>query len=264
VTEKTTIELGEEIPKLRIYVPGKIPSGRDIQNLCAIFEVSLVWAAISFTAMSDDRKVFNGYVRSFISYLEDKNRNLLLSSAANLKDRIDDLRQTLDVAKLLQSDTKYLTSYPHYGIRKAPDSPEEALKNLTNLVNSPKKWIRTFNRDRGFGEGNFLFTDFNDWVSEYIGNNVLDTEVVSTTNSIEFIFNIITFASIFGLQSSPILKDVITYSITVVQEWLGKSKAKPILGHPPKLSPTLLRTISKYDDVEIVVNNTEIKISLKR
>ncbi|MFM6399447.1 MAG: hypothetical protein ACKPFF_22460, partial [Planktothrix sp.] len=92
-----------------------------------------------------------------------------------------------------------------HGASRNFKDPESHLNNI-GLRQSPK------------------FNDFNEWVSVKYGNRILDTQYISTTNSIELLFNLIAIGGILGFQHIPEIKDIAIYSEQVFKDWMGKSK----------------------------------------
>jgi hypothetical protein len=135
--------------------------------------------------------------------------------------------------------------------------------------------INAFRRDRNPAEqvtlrNNPKILDFNEWVSDRFGNRILETESISTSNSIELVFSLASVGAILGFQHISEIKDIVIYAEGALRNWLGmngNSCNSDVKGRNikiPSLPLSMERTISKFDNVELSQSNEGWTIKLKR
>ena len=217
-----------------LYVEGGNPSARDLQNLCAMFEIASVIATVNISLENDNTEY---------SHFEEKFSDFI------------DKKYVLPRPEILSSREE--SNQRKRSHRTGNAGEEIASTGLTNVLDIIRH-SRLSRRSK--------FEDFNEWCATDYGNDLIEITEVNTKNSIELLFNISSIAAIVGFQHVPEIKETVLYIESVFNGWLQKkySPAENDTIAIPKLPISVERTICQYDEVEISYSKKEWLIKLKR
>lgn len=250
---------------LHIYIEGANPSGRDIHNFCTMIESSIVISVLEYQRKSDKDFKFYNLNNEYEEFLKKKYvqhdygldetierlTNLVIASVFREPYYTFDPKREMEFQRSrnnyreFREELNYLRHEIHRSSRRFRD--RENILEKHNLKNSPR------------------ILDFDEWVSQKYGNNILNTERVETTNSIELFFNLMSVGAILGFQNIPEIKDMALYMEVMFNNWIGKIKSNNNSEIKiPSLPISMERTISKFDEVELTQNADGWTIRLKK
>lgn len=235
-----------------IYAEGPNPTGRDLQNLTAMFEVA------SFIAMVNLLQEEKGF--SFWK-MEEKYSDFIRSKYEIASDESFNKLADLVLASLVRMPYLPEEFDPKFKERRWFRDLDEEIHLIRRELHRGGE--RLDNKSLRSGAD---FNDLNEWLSLDYGNRLVEVSEINTKNSIEVIFNICSMAAILGFQHMPEVKDSVLYIESVFKGWLSKEpiKEKNSEIKLPSLPISLERTISKYDEVVINQKNDGWEIKLKR
>jgi len=243
---------------LTVYIEGKNPSGRDIQNFCAMIEACSVLSVLDFQIKSNKNFRFGDIATEYNDFLAEKymtNNDGLYDVVERMTNLVMLTAVKQPMMAIVESNNKssYVNSKSEY---------------LDVLVDAFEKKSASYIKNRAIDRLSLyhypILQDFNEWIAYKFGNKLLETEHVATTNSIEFIFNLISITAILGYQNIPEIKDMALYIEGVFGHWMGKQNYTKSDIKIPTLPRSMASTIDKFDDVEIEVTNEGVKIKLKK
>lgn len=240
---------------ISVYAEGPNPTGRDVQNISAMFEVS---AFISTVNLSSDQEDFSFWEMSqkYDEYVERK-YELASENSNDSFNRLADL-VLASLIRMPVSREEYDPKFQYSKRYRGLDREIDFIRNELHKGNrrTEKKGLRS----------GANFNDLNEWLSEDYGNRLVEISEINTKNSIELIFNICSMGAILGFQHMPEVKDSALYIESIFKGWLSKKQVKGENTEIklPSLPVSLERTISKYDDVEIEQTKDGWSLKLKR
>lgn len=247
---------------IAVYAEGPNPTGRDVQNISAMFEVAAYMATVNFCFKRESDK-YRDMVTSYNDFIlykyfsgsskADKSYNtlvdLVIASFIRLPFSVDGLDTDLkDKMRFRTSERLSDIESQIYRLRHETHRNEDIVWKK-GLISSPD------------------FLDLNEWLAVDYGNRLVEVAEINTKNSIELLFNIASMGAILGFQNIPEIKDSALYIESVIKGWMTKENThnpQALIGFP-KLPVSLERTICKYDDVELSQSKEgAITIKLKR
>jgi hypothetical protein len=262
--------------ELNFYIPGEIPSARELCRLLAAIEASLMWGYVlwmkdyhadahrkyeteagkgktedhaAYAVYRPIDEMWEGLQDNFKTFLIQKYKMVAAEATAAQHNQI-----SIDVHNFIYSfrhSEKEPRNVPQIII--PPSVPP-----LTRI--SDEEALDGFVKKVGFS-GMPRTDDIVDWVSSELGDEFLLTNRVLPSGSIEFFFDALIIASYLGLQDFPALKETIAYTLATLKTWIGKTPKRKV--STPELSPQLLRLMAHYDDVSLSIDGNRVNIRLK-
>jgi len=256
----------------RVYIPGGLPSARDLIELLSILEGSMAWAPIAVASEARDRAhriymstsgeeerkardeqkewdtVLDPLKKSYSQFLNNKYGKMLLEASATGYAphplEIRDLLRMLDRDRELSKERRFEREELEYLIHRLYDSQESA---------RPERRVEKALTKRSFDGEDFNIVDFSEWVSDDLGRNILQTKDILPGKSIEFLFDVGALLCVIAYQDYPVFKDLAVYSLGVLRSYIGKEKKpRPTEGmRPPTLTPSMIRLMGQYDEVHL-------------
>lgn len=272
--------MSESAPKnirMRLYIPGGLPSGRDLIDLLNIFECSLAWApiALAFQAQEEaqirwsktfgeeenkaaaERKGWDETLKplrkSYSQFLSNKYSNMLLEVLAKGSGSFQYV--LLDLLRSSEKDQR---------LEEKSEILKRILRDMTEDMR-PEHTIDRVLSKRLFGGENFNIVDFSEWISSDIGRSLLITKKIAPDKSVEFLFDIAAVLCIVNYQDLPVFKDIAVYFLGILRSYIGTQR-KPMTMEgmkPPALSPSMIRLLGQYDEVHLVWEGQEPRLVLE-
>ncbi|GEM_PF-6618815 len=273
----------DNVRSLSFYVPGGLPSARDLQGLLLILESSLVWAVVARTEKAKNdawvrvtqtsgeeeeecrrewrelKARSQAFKKSFSDFLVRKYRPLLFDAHSWVgSPPPPDLHSLMDVLRRRAGSTEE-SSWLEEEI-------SNALRDLREMC-SPESRSRRITRSRELDGSDFHIADFNEWIAAEFGRELLPTQKIRPGKSVEFIFDMVAITSMVVLQDHDVAKEIIVYTMAVLRAWMGK---RPKVGPSsqtikvPRLTGPLLQLMGRYDEVELEVKEDRLRLVLKR
>lgn len=237
--------------RLSVHLSGGIPSAFELAAFIELLGGSLVWAGLSNVEYPDSYPGTDPLPRgwelknSFESFLSEKYESAVLYGAAGLAG-------WLFPAEL--AEMRKVISQERYRYRATPIDAVSAFV-LT----------RSFPRfgDRA-GTCRTHLTEVVAWSHERFGRNFLPIDEIRSTHSIDVIFSLVHLAGIFGLQSRPLVKDLVEYVVALLQNWVGQrdSPKRDII--VPQISKPMRDLMAGYDNVELEIAPGLFRMTLDR
>ncbi|MCP5476547.1 MAG: hypothetical protein H7A19_17085 [Rhodanobacteraceae bacterium] len=240
----------EEV-RLSVHLAGGIPSVTELAAFIELLGGVLVWAGMAHTEFPNSHRGGDplplGWEleRSFNSFLSEKYEAAVLYGAAGFG------------------------SWP--SLVESPELVERMIRARAEYRWSPIDQISAFVSTRSLprfrdevGTCRTQLVEVVEWSHNRFGRGFLPIEEISSTKSIDVILNLVHLASIFGLQSQNVLKDLVEYVVALLQNWVGQresSKRKIIM---PQISKPMRDLMAGYDKVELEVTSGFFRIKLDR
>ena len=263
--------------ELNFYIPGKIPSARELSRLLTAIEASLMWGYVlwmkdyhadahrKYKAESDKGKPEDKAAWAVFRPVDEMWKELQKSFKVFLIQKY----KMVAAATIAAQYDQFSSDVHNFSYAYRSSSREESASAL-NLVIPPsvppltriteEKALEDFVEKVGLS-GTPRIDDIVDWVSSELGDEFLLTNRVIPSGSIEFVFSALTIATYLGLQDLPALKESMAYTLATLKAWLGRTPEKKV--STPQLSPSLLRLIARYENVSLSIDGNSIEIRLK-
>jgi hypothetical protein len=232
---------------LRVHVEGEMLYGRDIQNLCSLVEVALVWAGLDIETEHAPYGIaintpIGGKYQTFLNRryseqfeLTDQTERLLRASLAPLffavKARDKETHITPD--NMADRDFDYM------------------IREISQSFRRP--WVPDRQLDKSL-----YYDDLSEFILDHYGDKILPAIEVKTSNSVDFIFSLAAvLAAFLQPESRTVLDDILRRAKDVIDAWIGKFQqpSKKRVISVPILPKSVERTITKFNTVEIKVHS---------
>ena len=263
--------------EINFYIPGKIPSARELCRLLASIEASLMWGYVlwmkdyhadsyrNYKAEASKGKTEDHAAYAVFRPIDEMWEGLQHNFKGFLIQKYEMVAAEVITAQQHQFSTDvHNFNYTYMGDRDIESREFKfiippSIPPLTRLTEGQA--LHDFVYKVGLS-GTPRIDDIVDWVSSELGDEFLLTNMIVPSGSIEFVFDALAIAAYLGLQDYPALKETMEYTLATLKTWIGRTPKRKV--STPELSPPLLRLMARYDDVSLSIDGDRFDIRLKR